>query len=108
VESHCQATACWSLPPSVSLLLSQSESCSSSPFLQQSFVSISNVVKLVEDSPKVEESICKFVEDEHINTLVMGRNSKTVVESLLVGSVSDYCVANAKCTVVIVRDDYYY
>ncbi|KAJ3227477.1 hypothetical protein HK099_001933 [Clydaea vesicula] len=52
---------------------------------------------------KPGKQICNYVKEVSPDTLVLGSAGKTHVEGLMVGSVSNYCIANASCAVVVVR-----
>ncbi|KAJ7561198.1 hypothetical protein O6H91_03G018100 [Diphasiastrum complanatum] len=49
------------------------------------------------------EAICETVEKLHADVLVMGSHGYGAVKRVFLGSVSDYCVHNAKCSVLIVK-----
>eukprot|EP00249_Psilotum_nudum_P010569 c22619_g1_i2 orf=233-775(+) len=49
------------------------------------------------------DAICEAVEKLHCDFLVIGSHGYGAVKRTLLGSVSDYCVHNAKCPVVIVK-----
>lgn len=44
-----------------------------------------------------------MVADESVDLLIMGSRGLGAVKRAVLGSVSDYCVANAECPVLIVR-----
>jgi len=44
-------------------------------------------------------------ESRKVDVLVMGRRGCGVVERLLVGSNSEYCLHNAPCSVLIIKED---
>ncbi|KAI4373282.1 hypothetical protein MLD38_011421 [Melastoma candidum] len=54
-----------------------------------------------EGDPK--EAICGAVKKFGINLLVMGEHDQGKVKRALVGSVSNYCVQNANCPVLVVK-----
>ncbi|KAJ3126052.1 hypothetical protein HK098_007929 [Nowakowskiella sp. JEL0407] len=47
--------------------------------------------------------ICALVEELNPSLLILGSAGKTQAKGLLVGSVSNYCVANAKTSVIVAR-----
>ncbi|KAI9333433.1 universal stress protein family-domain-containing protein [Obelidium mucronatum] len=47
--------------------------------------------------------ICELVDEVKPNLLVVGSGSKSTVEGFLLGSVSNYCIANANCPVIVAR-----
>ncbi|TQD92431.1 hypothetical protein C1H46_021992 [Malus baccata] len=51
--------------------------------------------------PKVV--ICKAVEKHNIQLLVLGSHGRGGIQRAFLGSVSNYCVHNAKCPVLVVR-----
>ncbi|KAK9276975.1 hypothetical protein L1049_006514 [Liquidambar formosana] len=51
--------------------------------------------------PKV--AICAAVEKYKINLLVIGYRGMGVLKRAIIGSVSNYCVQNAKCPVLVVK-----
>ncbi|KAI3467076.1 hypothetical protein Pfo_023739 [Paulownia fortunei] len=50
-----------------------------------------------------KEVICNAVEKQKIDLLVLGSHSRGALKRAFLGSVSNYCVHNAKCQVLIVR-----
>ena len=62
-------------------------------------------------SPTSVESVCReggagpvlVAECEHADLLVVGAHGHSAIGGLLLGSVSNYCVHHASCSVVIVR-----
>ncbi|KAG2709357.1 hypothetical protein I3760_05G234800 [Carya illinoinensis] len=50
-----------------------------------------------------KEAICAAVENLNIQLLVLGSHSRGVIKRAFLGSVSNYCVHNAKCPVLVVR-----
>ncbi|CAL5399667.1 unnamed protein product [Camellia sinensis] len=51
--------------------------------------------------PKV--AVCNAVEKYNINLLILGDHELGLIQRVLVGSVSSYCVQNAKCPVLVVK-----
>ncbi|KAI9333432.1 hypothetical protein BDR26DRAFT_609500 [Obelidium mucronatum] len=52
---------------------------------------------------KVGPLICKLVEEAKPAMLVLGSAGKSHIEGMLVGSVSNYCIANANVPVIVAR-----
>ncbi|WOL17591.1 universal stress protein A-like protein [Canna indica] len=50
-----------------------------------------------------KEVICNATEKLNINLLVVGSHGKGALERAFLGSVSNYCVHNAKCPVLVVK-----
>ncbi|KAL0396778.1 UNVERIFIED_CONTAM: hypothetical protein Scaly_0126200 [Sesamum calycinum] len=50
-----------------------------------------------------KEAICKAVENLDIELLVLGSHGRKALQRAFLGSVSNYCVHNAKCPVLVVR-----
>ncbi|KAK4772309.1 hypothetical protein SAY86_014084 [Trapa natans] len=50
-----------------------------------------------------KEAICEAVEKLNIQFLVVGSHSRGAIQRAFLGSVSNYCVHNAKCPVLVVR-----
>ncbi|XP_018806489.1 universal stress protein A-like protein [Juglans regia] len=50
-----------------------------------------------------KEAICATVEKLNIQLLVLGSHSRGVIKRAFLGSVSNYCVHNAKCPVLVVK-----
>ncbi|MCD7473126.1 hypothetical protein HAX54_014752 [Datura stramonium] len=46
-------------------------------------------------------TICEAAEKLHVNLLVVGSNNKGALQRAFLGSVSNYCVHNAKCPVLV-------
>ncbi len=49
------------------------------------------------------ETILDVADKIRADVIVVGTSGKTVIDRVLIGSVSEYVVRNAKCTVVVVR-----
>eukprot|EP01089_Gocevia_fonbrunei_P001421 TRINITY_DN1130_c0_g1_i2.p1 TRINITY_DN1130_c0_g1~~TRINITY_DN1130_c0_g1_i2.p1 ORF type:complete len:121 (-),score=23.88 TRINITY_DN1130_c0_g1_i2:21-383(-) len=65
---------------------------------------IPNELKIVEDCYDVREGLCRQVNDNNVDILVMGNTCKSGVSRFLSSpSVSEYCVRNADCVVVVVK-----
>ncbi|TXG57379.1 hypothetical protein EZV62_018692 [Acer yangbiense] len=50
-----------------------------------------------------KEAICEAVEKLKIHLLVIGSHSRGTIQRAFLGSVSNYCVHNAKCPALVVR-----
>ncbi|KAF8040251.1 hypothetical protein BT93_B2481 [Corymbia citriodora subsp. variegata] len=50
-----------------------------------------------------KEEICKAVDQLNIQLLVLGSHSRGAIKRAFLGSVSNYCVHNAKCPVLVVK-----
>ncbi|OMO63533.1 Universal stress protein A [Corchorus capsularis] len=50
-----------------------------------------------------KERICEAVEKLDIQLLILGSNGRGALQRAFLGSVSNYCVHNAKCPVLVVR-----
>jgi len=46
--------------------------------------------------------ICKTIQDEKVDSLIMGSRGLGKMKKMVVGSVSDYCLRNAKCKDIII------
>jgi len=49
------------------------------------------------------EAILAAAERVKADTIIVGTSGKTVVDRVLIGSVSEYIVRNARCTVIVVK-----
>ncbi|KAI6677062.1 hypothetical protein NL676_037858 [Syzygium grande] len=50
-----------------------------------------------------KEAICKAAEKLDIQLLILGSHGRGAIQRAFLGSVSDYCVHNAKCPVLVVK-----
>ncbi|KAF5751917.1 universal stress protein A-like protein [Tripterygium wilfordii] len=50
-----------------------------------------------------KDEICKAVEKLDIQLLILGSHGRGAIQRAFLGSVSNYCVHNAKCPVLVVR-----
>ncbi|KAL8137612.1 hypothetical protein V2J09_003613 [Rumex salicifolius] len=57
----------------------------------------------VYESGSPKEEICEAVDKYQVQLLVLGSHGKGTIQRAFLGSVSNYCVNNAKCPVMVVR-----
>ncbi|KAK1324592.1 Universal stress protein A-like protein [Acorus calamus] len=50
-----------------------------------------------------KEAICEAVDKLEVNLLIMGNHGRGPIRRVFLGSVSNYCVQNAKCPVLVVK-----
>ncbi|KAK1275730.1 hypothetical protein QJS04_geneDACA001638 [Acorus gramineus] len=50
-----------------------------------------------------KETICETVDRLKVNLLIMGNHGRGAIQRAFLGSVSNYCVNNAKCPVLVVK-----
>lgn len=55
------------------------------------------------ESGQPEKVILQACSRFNCSTIIVGRSSKTSFDRIVMGSVSNYIVANAKCTVIVVQ-----
>lgn len=55
------------------------------------------------ESGQPEKVILQACKRFNCSTIIVGRSSKTSFDRIVMGSVSNYVVANAKCTVIVVQ-----
>ncbi len=60
-------------------------------------------VKTMLEAGSPYETILDVADRVRADIVVVGTSGKTVIDRVLIGSVSEYVVRNAKCTVVVVR-----
>lgn len=60
-------------------------------------------IKTMLEAGSPYDTILKVSERVSANEIVVGTSGKTVIDRVLIGSVSEYIVRNAKCTVIVVR-----
>ncbi|XP_061990018.1 universal stress protein A-like protein isoform X2 [Rosa rugosa] len=61
------------------------------------------VAETVTEVGDPKKAICEAVEKFKIELLVLGSHGRGTVQRAFLGSVSNYCVHNAGCTVLVVR-----
>ncbi|KAL9389526.1 hypothetical protein Peur_018131 [Populus x canadensis] len=60
-------------------------------------------VEIMTEIGDPKEAICEAVEKLNIQLLVLGSHNRGPVQRAFLGSVSNYCVHNAKCPVLVVK-----
>ena len=60
-------------------------------------------VKTMLEAGSPYDTILKVSDRVNANEIVVGTSGKTVIDRVLIGSVSEYIVRNARCTVIVVR-----
>ncbi|XP_010542168.1 PREDICTED: universal stress protein A-like protein [Tarenaya hassleriana] len=60
--------------------------------------------RTVMETGNPKEQICEAVEKLGIDLLVVGSHGRGAIQRTFLGSVSNYCVNNAKCPVLVVRN----
>ncbi|CAK7326601.1 unnamed protein product [Dovyalis caffra] len=61
------------------------------------------VVETLTEIGDPKERICEAVEKLNIDLLILGSHNRGPVQRAFLGSVSNYCVHNAKCPVLVVK-----
>ncbi|KAF5745256.1 hypothetical protein HS088_TW07G00839 [Tripterygium wilfordii] len=61
-------------------------------------------VETITELGKAKEVICKAVRKNGIDLLVMGDNSNGALKRFFLGSLSNYCLDNANCPVLAVKE----
>ncbi|GAV66287.1 Usp domain-containing protein [Cephalotus follicularis] len=61
------------------------------------------VVEALTQAGEPKDIICDTVEKLKIQLLILGSHSRGAIQRAFVGSVSSYCVNNAKCAVLVVK-----
>ncbi|XP_004299063.1 PREDICTED: universal stress protein Sll1388-like isoform 1 [Fragaria vesca subsp. vesca] len=61
------------------------------------------VARTVTEIGDPKKAICEAVEKFNIELLVLGSHGRGIVQRAFLGSVSNYCIHNARCTVLVVR-----
>ncbi|XP_077243917.1 universal stress protein A-like protein isoform X3 [Tasmannia lanceolata] len=59
--------------------------------------------ELITEVGEPKEAICEAVEKLKINLLILGSRGQGALQRVFLGSVSNYCVHNAKCPVLVVK-----
>lgn len=60
-------------------------------------------VEIMTEIGDPKEAICEAVEKLNVQLLVLGSHDRGPVQRAFLGSVSNYCVHNAKCPVLVVK-----
>ncbi|KAL6007477.1 hypothetical protein ACLOJK_002746 [Asimina triloba] len=60
-------------------------------------------VETVTEVGDPREVICEAVEKLNVDLLILGSDGRTAIQRAFLGSVSNYCVQNGKCPVLIVK-----
>lgn len=60
-------------------------------------------VQSIVESGQPDKVILETAARFDCNTIIVGRSSKTAFDRVIMGSVSNFIVANAKCTVIVVQ-----
>lgn len=63
-----------------------------------------SVVHTIIETGKPDETILETASRFKCDTIVVGRSNKSPLDRFILGSVSNYIVKNAKCTVIVVAD----
>ncbi|KAJ8485742.1 hypothetical protein OPV22_018227 [Ensete ventricosum] len=61
------------------------------------------VAETISEVGDPKEAICEAVEKLKIDLLVVGSHGKGAIQRVFLGSVSNYCMHNAKCPVLVVK-----
>ena len=60
-------------------------------------------IKTMLEAGSPYDTILKVSDRVNANEIIVGTSGKTVIDRVLIGSVSEYIVRNARCTVIVVR-----
>ncbi|KAF5207606.1 Universal stress protein a-like protein [Thalictrum thalictroides] len=104
--SYLQAASLGSSPPELlRAVQEQNNNCASALLKKAKDICASRGVtpKTISEVGDPKEVICSAVEKFNINLLVIGNNGKGAIKRAFLGSVSNYCVHNAKCPVLVVK-----
>lgn len=63
-----------------------------------------SVVHTIIETGKPDETILETASRFKCDTIVVGRSNKSPLDRFILGSVSNYIVKNAQCTVIVVAD----
>ncbi|XP_009395576.2 universal stress protein A-like protein [Musa acuminata AAA Group] len=61
------------------------------------------VAETISEVGDPKEAICEAVEKLKIDLLIVGSHGKGAIQRVFLGSISNYCVHNAKCPVLVVK-----
>ncbi len=62
------------------------------------------IVHTIIETGKPDEMVLDVADRFNCDTIVVGRSDRSSLDRLFLGSVSDYVVKNAECTVILVSD----
>ncbi|XP_078153560.1 adenine nucleotide alpha hydrolases-like superfamily protein isoform X3 [Carex rostrata] len=62
-------------------------------------------VETITEVGEPKEVICQVAENRNVELLIIGSHGRGAVERFFLGSVSNYCVQQAKCPVLVVKQD---
>ena len=63
------------------------------------------VVHSIIETGKPDEMVLDVADRFNCDTIVVGRSDRSSLDRLFLGSVSDYVIKNAECTVILVSDE---
>lgn len=63
------------------------------------------IVHSIIETGKPDEMVLDVAERFNCDTIIVGRSDRSSLDRLFLGSVSDYVVKNAECTVILVTGD---
>ncbi|XP_056164080.1 universal stress protein A-like protein [Syzygium oleosum] len=61
------------------------------------------IAEMATEVGEPKEAICEAAEKLDIQLLILGSHGRGAIQRAFLGSVSDYCVHNAKCPVLVVK-----
>ncbi|PIA33282.1 hypothetical protein AQUCO_04100006v1 [Aquilegia coerulea] len=103
---YLQAASLASSPPELLRTVQEQQNNFASTLLEKATEICANrgvTPKTISEVGDPKEVICQAVEKFDINLLVLGNNGKGAIKRAFLGSVSNYCVHNAKCPVLVVK-----
>jgi len=74
-------------------------------FASQGVKSVESKVLLAHPSKSVKGLLCEHADNLKPDVIVCGSRGKGYMGRLFLGSVSDYLMHNAKCTVMVIKDE---
>ena len=63
------------------------------------------IVHTIIETGKPDEMVLDVADRFNCDTIVVGRSDRSSLDRLFLGSVSDYVIKNAECTVILVTDE---